>query len=316
MKVTIDPKCKPCPGVDNILHLAEDVLARNEIVYTVGDLIHNKREIDRLVDMGLEKVSAEFICNYKDDPSKADPYFLIRAHGEAPELIEAARKAKMIILDGTCPIVKHSQDIIDQHARDGWRILIAGKHQHAEVVGLMGYTHGNGAVVSNIKEASSVELESRSLLLAQTTIDPLFYSKIRKKITSRITGLKVIDSTCRFIGNRCKDVENFAQLNDAVIMLGGTNSSNCRLLFKTLRAVNNNSQHIESGASLDYNLLNDAESVGITGGASTPTWQIEELKNFLESTPVPEEDNSPEGLKNTKGGNILWRIWKNQSKTA
>ena len=238
MKVSIDPKSKPCPGVDRILRLAEDALSRGETVLSIGELIHNQREISRLVEMGLKMVSASSILNYKQNPADRDPYFLVRAHGEAPETLEAARSAEMVILDGTCPIVKHSQEIVAQHAREGWRVLIAGKKKHAEVVGLMGHTQGNGAIVATIADADRVELESRTLLLAQTTIDPDKYTKIRKALIKRMSGLKVMDTTCRFIRNRRKDVELFAQDYDAVIMVGGTNSSNCRLLYETMLAVN------------------------------------------------------------------------------
>jgi len=313
MKVNIDSKTKPCPGVDRILDQAKSALRRGEVVYTVGELIHNNREVTRLMELGLQLVAPDFILTFKRNLAEDDPSLLIRAHGEAPQTIEAARDAGMVILDGTCPIVKHSQEIVSQHAREGWRILVAGKPRHAETIALVGYALGHGAVVSSVAEAQDIELENRTLLLAQSTISPDLYADIRKVLNARMSGLKIMDTTCRFIRNRRKDVKAFAAENDAVILVGGLQSSNCKLLFQTMKDVNENAQHVESGETLDISRLEHAKTVGLTGGASTPTWQIEELKNFLEATQI---DNNPEGLKNTKGGNILWRIWKNQSKTA
>lgn len=313
MKIIIDPKSRPCPGVDRILDQADNILSRGEVVYSVGELIHNNREVTRLVEMGLQLVNSDFILKFRRNLAKSDPYFLIRAHGEAPQTIQAAQDAGMSVLDGTCPIVKHSQEIVAQHAREGWRVLVAGKPGHAETIGLVGYAQGNGEAISSVTQAKTVGLESRTLLLAQSTISPELFTEIRKALIARMSGLKIVDTTCRFIGNRRKDVRSFAEENDAVILVGGQNSSNCRLLCQTMLEVNPNVQHIESGETLAMEKLENAETVGITGGASTPSWQIAELKSFLEAT---QHDNNPQGLKNTKGGNILWRIWKNQSKTA
>ena len=313
MKVVVDPKAKVCPGVDRILSLVEEGLGQGAAVYAVGELIHNQREIERLEALGLKRLSAEELKDAKAHPEYREACFLVRAHGESPELVGAAKDAGMRILDGTCPIVKHSQELVSQHAREGWRVLIAGKPGHAEVTGLLAHARGMGQVVDSVETAETVGLESRTLLLAQTTIDPDLFGAIRQRLAGRMKGLKVMDTTCRFIRNRRKDIEDFARSQDAVILIGGVRSSNSRLLYETAKAVNPRTQKVVSAEELDVALMGDAATVGITCGASTPAWQIEELKDYLENLPT---DNNPQGLNNTKGGNILWRIWKSQSKTA
>ena len=315
MKVVVDSKAKVCPGVDRILALVEEGLGQGATVYAVGELIHNPREIARLEALGLKRLSAEALLNAKDHPEFRGAAFLVRAHGESPEILGAAKDAGMRILDGTCPIVKHSQELVSQHAREGWRIVVAGKGIHAEVTGLLGHARGMGVAVESVEEAETVELESRTLLLAQTTIDPDLFTAIRQCLVRRMTGLKVQDTTCRFIRNRRKDVETFAREHDAVVLIGGVRSSNSRLLYETAKAVNPRTQKVQSPEEVDWSLIADAATVGITSGASTPAWQIEELRDYLENRPT-DTDNNPQGLKNTKGGNILWRIWKGQSKTA
>jgi 4-hydroxy-3-methylbut-2-enyl diphosphate reductase len=310
---TIESKARPCPGVQHAIEMVEEVLRREEKLYLVGSMIHNQREIDRLCEMGLQQID----LNVLDDPRKRDKYingrFLIRAHGEPEDVLKRIQDVGFDVLDTTCSIVRHSQELIDQHIREGWSIAIVGHKDHPEVIGLLARAKGSGVVISDINEASTIDLDERTLLLAQTTIDGQFFYDVGRLLSKRLSRLKIIDTTCRFLKTRQKDIQTFGKTKDVVILIGGKKSSNCRLLYQTSLNVNPRSYKVESPDEIDHKWFKDGEQIGITGGASTPRWQLEEMKSFLNNHHF---DKNPKGLINKKGGRFLcWIRKKTNRKT-
>ena len=312
MIVSIELKSRPCPGVEGAITLAEEVLRRGDVLFTAGELIHNRREIERLCRMGLQNIDLELIGDSKKQKSFNGEHFLVRTHGETEEVIRKVEECQLYIVDATCPIVRHSQDIIDQHVKEGWEIIIAGDKDHAEVKGLIAHSKGYGVVVSSIEDAEKLECDDRSLLLAQTTIDPEFFSEVRRILTKKLSGLKIVDTTCRFLQNRQKDVAEFSKEQDVFILVGGSNSANCDLLHNTALKNNERSYRIEKPDQIDKKWFKNNDKVGIAGGASTPRWQLEELKTYLDNH---HNDKNPKGLENRKGGKFSWRMWKNRKRT-
>ncbi len=309
----IESKARPCPGVQRAIEMVEEALRREEKLFLVGLLIHNQREVDRLCEMGLQQIDLDVL----DDPRKRDKYangrFLIRAHGEPKEILKRIQDFGYDVLDATCSIVRHSQELIEQHVREGWSIAIVGKKDHPEVIGLLAHAKGSGAVISSLEEASTVDLDERTLLLAQTTIDGQFFHVVGRLLSKRLSGLKIIDTTCRFLKTRQKDIYAFSKTKDVIILVGGDSSSNCRLLHQTSLAVNPHSYKVQSPDEIDHRWFNDGDQVGITGGASTPRWQLEEMKSFFNNHHF---DKNPKGLKNKKGGRFLcWIRKKTNRKT-
>ena len=147
--------------------------------------------------------------------------------------------------------------------------------------------------------------------MAQTTVSPDLFCHVRKILSGRDQSLKIIDTTCHFIRNRREDMRRFAAEHDLVLLVGGSNSSNCQLLTKTAREVHDRVYHIQAPGDIDPDWLKDAENVGITGGASTPRWQMEEVKHYLTNH---LSHKNPKGLKNRKGGKLVWWTLKNQNK--
>ncbi len=304
---TIESKARPCPGVQRAIEMVEEVLRREEALYLFGQLIHNRREVDRLCEMGLQQINLDVL----DDPKKREKYadgrVLIRAHGEPEEVLERIQDMGFNVLDTTCSIVRHSHDLIDQHIREGWSIAIVGHKDHPEVAGLLAHAKGSGVVISDIEEASTIDLDERTLLLAQSTIDVQFFYDVGRLLSKRLSGLKIIDTTCRFLKTRQKDIHTFGKGNDVIILVGGEHSSNCRLLHQTSLSVNPRSYKVKSTDEIDHSWFKDGDQIGITGGASTPRWQLEEMKSFLNNHHF---DKNPKGLKNKKGGRFLWWIRK------
>lgn len=311
MIVTIETRAKSCPGVFKAVDLAEETLRKKGALISVGQLIHNRREMERLQGLGLELIENGQLESYNKNTGEKNAYFLIRAHGEITETIEKAQLAGLEIVNATCQIVQHSQKLIEQHIVDGWRIVIVGKKNHAEVLSLISRTRGTGIVISSVEEISQHDIEERTLLIAQTTVDPELFAEIRKRLSEKIRELKVVDTTCRFLKTRQSDIQEFAKTQDVIIVVGGKNSSNLNLLYSISKSVNLRSYFVESPEDVDLDWFQGAKRVGITGGASTPRWQLEEMKHFLENQNFEE---NPNGLKNTKGGKNSWWMWKNHKK--
>ena len=308
MIVTIESQAKPCPGVKRAVSLAEKLLRRNDILYSAGQLIHNRREIERLHGMGLREIGPVALEELLKRKQFNGEYFLIRTHGETEGILKSVQNSSIQVVDAICPIVRHSQDLIDQHIKEGWGIIIAGDKRHAEVMGLMARTKSCGVVVSNIKEISTMEFEDRSLLLTQTTIDPAFFSDVRMALSKRLPGLKIVDTTCRFIRKRQIEVRDFCVEQDVFLLVGGYNSENCRLLYDTAFTVNKQSYRIEEPKDIDKKWLKNCNRLGISGGASTPRWQLEEVMNYIDNY---QAEKNPKGLENRKGGTFLWWMRKN-----
>jgi (E)-4-hydroxy-3-methyl-but-2-enyl pyrophosphate reductase len=207
MIVTIEAKSKPCPGVEQAVCLAEDLLVRKVNLYTVGQLIHNQREVKRLEDIGLHVVDPDFFVKPVHKELLTDAHFLVRAHGEEKSVLDAVMDKGLHIVDATCPIVRHSRELIDQHVREGWGIIIVGKTSHPEVKALMDGTGGRGIVITSMEDAGNKEMDDHSLLIAQTTIDPDFFSRIRQILSKKLKGLKTVDTTCRFLRDRQLDIK-------------------------------------------------------------------------------------------------------------
>ena len=313
MIVTIEDKSRSCPGVESTINLVEDVLRKDNVLFSAGELIHNSREIERLTGMGLRSISPGDFKSDSRNKAFNNACFLIRTHGESEEVVQNARDCGLRIIDSTCSIVRHSQKIVDQHVRKGWGIVIAGTPDHPEVKGLLARTKGCGVVVSCKKEAVKQELEARSILLAQSTIDADLFSEIRRVLSSKLSGIKIFDTTCRFIRNRQEEVKRFAVGQDVILVVGGNNSANCQLLFNAVQSVNEPSYKVESHSEVDMKLFKQVERVGIVGGASTPRWQLEEMKAFLENH---SRRKNPKGLKNRKGGKFSCWMRKNRKKMA
>ena len=312
MIVTVEAMARPCPGVEQAVVLTEEALRRGEPLYTVGQLIHNRREVERLQGLDLHHIDSGNFDDLSGRENFKDSQFLVRTHGESEDVLKKAQECGLKIVDATCSIVRHSQNLVDQHVREGWGIIIAGDKVHAEVKALVGRTKGCGVVVSTLEEIEHQNFEDRSLLLAQTTIDPVFFSKIRRILSTRLSGLKIVDTTCRFLRNRQDDITAFSSKHDLIIFVGGNNSANCNLLHKAALEVNKRSFRTEGPEDVQKKWFRKGDRVGISGGASTPRWQLEEMRSYLSNH---KYGKNPKGLKNRKGGKFLWWKLKNRNKT-
>jgi 4-hydroxy-3-methylbut-2-enyl diphosphate reductase len=289
MKVTIDKGSGFCWGVVRAINFAENELGESQKLYSLGDIIHNPMEIQRLKDKGLETI------HHKDLEKVQGAKVLIRAHGEPPETYRVAKDQGIELIDATCPVVTRVQERIRKYYNDGYQIVIYGKREHAEVIGLVGQTNGEAIVIKSMEEIERVDLSRRTVLFSQTTMDKTTFYQIKEELERRIKELVVEsfeknaldfhakDTICGQVSGRDRKLRAFAQENDVMIFIAGRNSSNGKVLYKICREGNSRTYFVETEAEIRPEWFTGVESVGITGATSTPQWLMERAKDFIES---------------------------------
>jgi 4-hydroxy-3-methylbut-2-enyl diphosphate reductase len=279
LKILIDPGAGFCPGVKRVIRLAEKLLSSHGKVYSTGELIHNRVENGRLEKRGLQLID---LTNLKNNSPVADSSkLLIRAHGEPPSTFEKARNNGLAWVDGTCPIVKRSQKLARSYLKKGYQVAIIGKPGHPEVLGIVGYCQGEAKVIYQIKDLEILNPDKKTYVIAQTTIAREYFQKFINLLENMGFNITVQDTTCGFISRREQEITDFAKQCDLVILVGGKQSSNTKVLYENCKLTNPQSYWIETPDELQESWLKGKNTIGITGSASTPSWLIENIKNRI-----------------------------------
>ncbi|WP_158797824.1 4-hydroxy-3-methylbut-2-enyl diphosphate reductase [Pedobacter sp. L105] len=277
LAVTIDKASGFCFGVVYAIEMAEDILAEEDYLYCLGDIVHNDEEVKRLTDKGLRIIDHEQLHQLYDEK------VLIRAHGEAPSTYQLALENNLILIDASCPVVLKLQNRIKNSYDDKEQILIFGKHGHAEVIGLQGQTDGNAIVFQDLAELDHMDLPNKFTLYSQTTKSTEKFYHIKDQLLSRGYEVKANDTICRQVSNRYEDLEQFVVNYDRIIFVSGKKSSNGKVLYDVCKKYNDESYFISSTDELDLNWFNPNDKIGICGATSTPMWLMEQVKAKLES---------------------------------
>lgn len=278
MHIEIDDKSGFCFGVVKAITKAEESLSSGEKVYSLGDIVHNRVEVQRLESLGLETVS------HADFPQLEGRTVLIRAHGEPPTTYDEARKYQLKIIDATCPVVAHLQKVvIEAHrkmAECNGQVVILGKRGHAEVVGLTGQVSGDALVVEHIEDLDAIDFSRPIYLLSQTTQSLELFNRIKEEIMQRAADpatVTVHDTICRQVSNRNPHLQEFVKRFDVVIFVCGKKSSNGKVLYQTCLANNPRTYNIEDENELQSDWFTGCNSVGICGATSTPKWLMQRV---------------------------------------
>jgi 4-hydroxy-3-methylbut-2-enyl diphosphate reductase len=288
MIAEIDKKSGFCFGVRNAVEIAEKALLRGDKVYSLGPIVHNDREVERLADLGLASV------NHEEFNKLRDCKVLIRAHGEPPETYLTAEKNNITIIEATCPIVKKLQSKI----KDTWlkyremdgQIVLFGKPGHAEVVGLLGQMNNEGILVSGPDDLDKINVTKPVMLFAQTTMsvrdyrsfaDLLRLEMIKKGIPDPEKLLIIHNTICGQVSNREPHLREFAMKHDVIIFVSGRESSNGKQLYSVCKSVNPETYFVSSPAEIKRSWFDGKISAGICGATSTPKWLIEKIHNLV-----------------------------------
>lgn len=288
MKVTVDRNAGFCWGVVRTIDMAEEELERSPELFSLGSIIHNPMEVERLGAKGLRTVT------HADLPRLEGKTVLIRAHGEPPATYEAARRHGVTLVDATCPVVTKVQERIRKFHDQGYQIVIFGKKDHAEVVGLVGHTRNEAVVITSVEEATCVDPSRKTVLFSQTTMDKeTFYAiaaVLRERIREFVVGtfeesavdFHAKDTICGQVSGRDRKLREFAAANDVMIFVAGRTSSNGKVLYDICRDANPRTYFIEQESELDPAWFAGAGTVGISGATSTPQWLMERVREAVE----------------------------------
>ncbi len=283
MQVTIDDKSGFCFGVVRAITKAEKALAQGGTVYSLGDIVHNRVEVQRLGRLGLRTVT------HADLPQLAGCRLFVRAHGEPPTTYAEARRRGIEVIDATCPVVARLQQrVVEAHASMrpvGGQVVILGKRGHAEVVGLTGQVDEPTVVIEGAADLAAIDFSRPLYFLSQTTQSIALFRELGDEMRRRAAdpqAVRIDDTICRQVSNREQHLAAFAARFDAVLFVCGRKSSNGRVLSEVCRGANPRTHVVEEAAEVEAAWLAGAGSVGICGATSTPKWLMQEVAEAVE----------------------------------
>ncbi len=283
MYVEIDQNSGFCFGVVRAISKAESALKElGGEVYSLGDIVHNRMEVQRLESLGLRTVT------HDDMQQLSGRDLFIRAHGEPPTTFRRAEELGINVIDATCPVVAQLQRKVvaayDKMRSVDGQVVILGKRGHAEVVGLTGQVQDKAIVVEREADLELIDFSRPIFFLSQTTQSVSLFWSLAEQMKIRIKSvdmLTVDDTICRRVSNRERALSEFASRFDVVVFVCGKKSSNGKVLFDVCHKANPRSYNIEEESELQQEWFNDCHSVGICGATSTPAWLMERVANAI-----------------------------------
>jgi 4-hydroxy-3-methylbut-2-enyl diphosphate reductase len=302
MIVTVDKNSGFCWGVVRAVNFAEAELAgqsgngRAPRLYSLGDIIHNPVEVDRLRSEGLETIThSDFERIAEENRALGiESKILIRAHGEPPSTFEKMRELGLGMVDATCPVVAKVQERIYKFYEKGYQIVIFGKKDHAEVIGLRGVVNDEAIVIKSVEEAlTKIKFDRPTVVFSQTTMDRPTFREIRDRLKERIADLVVDtmeetaiefqakDTICGQVSGRETKLVELVKTQDVIVFVAGRNSSNGVVLYNIARDANPRTHFIEDERELDMSWFENAETVAITGATSTPQWLMQRVADAI-----------------------------------
>ena len=289
LTVEIDSNSGFCFGVVKAVEKAETYLANNPQLYSLGDIVHNACEVQRLENMGLDTLTPENLSTVSNTT------VLFRAHGEPPSSYLNAKAQNIQVIDATCPVVIKLQQRIQQawesiKTIDG-QIVIYGKKGHPEVIGLLGQTNNEAILVETIDDLTLIDFTRPIELFSQTTKSIDGFQQLVAAIESKLTpGINFVshDTICRQVANRAPRMAKFATTHDVIVFVGGAKSSNAQVLFNECKKANSRSYFITDPTGIDPIWFNNMQSVGVCGATSTPQWLLKQVAEKIEAINVPD----------------------------
>lgn len=282
MYIEIDDKSGCCFGVMRAITKAEEALAEGGTVYSLGDIVHNRIEVQRLERLGLRTVTHDEI------PQLDGCRLFIRAHGEPPATYEEARRRGIEVIDATCPVVARLQRrVVEAYERMqplGGQVVILGKRGHAEVVGLTGQVDGRAIVIERHEDLALIDFSRPIHFLSQTTQSIELFEALGKemrRLAADPQQVHIEDTICRQVSGREQHLEAFARRFDVVLFVCGRKSSNGKVLSDVCRRANPRTHVIEEAAEIDPRWLAGAQRIGICGATSTPKWLMQEVADAV-----------------------------------
>ena len=271
MKVLLADEYGFCFGVERAVEMVEDSLEEKETVRTLGPLIHNEQEMERLGESGVTTISEPVQI-------KRGETAVIRAHGVTPGVQKELEDKASKVVDATCPFVTRVQKLAARAAEENRHVIVIGNPDHPEMVGVKGYAPEHSFVIKDASELPNLPKLNNPLVVSQTTIKAETFFDTADAIKRIAIGeTQVVNTICSATRDRQDAARALAGEVDAFYVIGGDHSSNSRKLLTVCKEQCENSFLIQTEEDIDSEDLKGCENVGVTAGASTPKWLIDKV---------------------------------------
>ena len=291
MKITLSSSAGFCPGVRVAARRVEELIDKRrdgEVIVTLGNLIHNPTYVNSLYERGVRNVDVNDIEVLASKPDTKKIYVVIRTHGITKETEEylndlSAKCGNIELIDLTCPSVKKIHLIAQKETNDDTHFVLFGYKDHPESIGIISHAKGKKTIISTLDEFKAIDFNGKvPILCAQTTQNLLEFIKIKNFTKNLYTNAEFFDTICSVTENRQSEAIEIASKSDAMIVIGGKDSSNTHRLYDLCKSVCNSTVWVESANELT-DFPDNVKSIGITAGASTPEGIILEVFKTMEN---------------------------------
>ncbi|MCK9379089.1 MAG: 4-hydroxy-3-methylbut-2-enyl diphosphate reductase [Candidatus Moranbacteria bacterium] len=289
MEITLSKYAGFCDGVERayniVKKIASDPLVKKPI-YVLGSLVHNEDVVKKIEQLGIGNIKPqerlEDIFNYTD---KKIGTLVITAHGMGPKIYELAKKKGVDIVDTTCPKVTKVQRLARIFFDRLYQIVIVGEKNHKEVVGIYEWARKKAVFVENMLDLKNLHLDisKKIAIISQTTQNQDFVKKVSGFITDKYKNVELVDTICLATQNRQEEVKKLARSNDVVIVIGSPDSANSNRLWEISKKINSKSYFIQRKEDIKGEWFDNCRKIGVTAGASSPEWIIEDVMKYLRS---------------------------------
>jgi (E)-4-hydroxy-3-methyl-but-2-enyl pyrophosphate reductase len=276
MEVLLADEYGFCFGVERAVEMVEDALDEGvRPIRSLGPLIHNAQEMERLGELGVSTIDVP-------DEADGDTIAVIRAHGVTPQVQRDLEDRAAKVIDATCPFVTRVQHLAERAAKDGRDVVVAGNPDHPEMIGVVGYAPDNTYVVRDASEVASLPKLRAPLVVSQTTIKLQTFLEVAEAVRANADAEpQVVNTICSATRDRQDAARALAGQVDAFYVIGGRHSSNSVKLLAVCQEQCEHSFLIETPAEINPADLENTKRVGVTAGASTPNWLIDQVVKRL-----------------------------------
>lgn len=268
-------------------------------IYTLGPLIHNPQVVKYLADKGIQAT--------EDLAAATAGTLIIRSHGVEPKVLAAVKELGLKVVDATCPFVMRAQQLAKDLTDQGYTVVVVGDRKHPEVRGIVGWTGGQAQIVENPEEAKELPEFSRIGVIAQTTQTPKNFEAVVEVLQQRKADVKVFSTICHAVAERQQAALELARQVEVMVVVGGYESANTQKLTRLCLETGTPTYHIETAGELSAAWFKGVQTAGLTAGASTPDWIIEEVERRMSE--LGETSNQDEmqamEVKTLRGGEIV-----------
>ncbi len=269
MEILLAKSAGFCFGVKRATQMAFDAADRFQSLQSLGPLIHSPQMVKKLEERGIR------VCK-KVEEADGDA-IVVRSHGVTTEEFEALNNCGKAIVDATCPFVTRAQNYAAELSREGYRLVLVGEAHHPEVQGIVSYACGEVAVVASPEEAAELPKFSKIGIIAQTTQSIENFRAIIGVCLAKTRKLKIYNTICDATSVRQEEAVSIAAKVDLMLVVGGYNSANTTRLAGLCREQGTPTYHVETASAIDPQWFVGVGCVGVTAGASTPQFLIDEI---------------------------------------